>query len=405
MVNQAKLTCWKCGWQMVRIQVRSGTCQLCPCGAPQAQPQRQQSYRANGSNGGNGGGGGGSRGVRSQQQRPPMQQQQQRSSPHQQQQQLPPQGPRGRFRRPNMWLSRKQARAQHNTAAAQPPRQSEEAPATELSNDGTSRSQQSMLISKYQKILADLGAEADQQLKQSIQLKIDAAKSSIINAKPLDQQVSALEAYLDRKSTKALELQRSIIDAHAQLLIINEDISVKRASLAQLKEKQVAAISGVDAPLAAPASDSQQLSVICSTLQNLLTGLEALPAEAQTAARQLLLPLTSVCPTLAPPSVGVAAAVSPISAAVPPPPSKAAEVELEDDDMSAFGPQCDSAAKRARNSANPYPASSKDMAAELALNSESVEAIMARLPTPARTDNSAPSSPPFGGTEPGAHPG
>ena len=65
--------------------------------------------------------------------------------------------------------------------------------------------------------------------------KIATAKSQIIALKPIPAQVASLEAYLDRKASRALELKSQMSELHNERVAIEQDIQQKTALLDSLR--------------------------------------------------------------------------------------------------------------------------------------------------------------------------
>jgi len=143
--------------------------------------------------------------------------------------------------------------------------------------------------------MAILDPTTDSALIQQFETKISQAKESIISAKSLDQQVTDLDRFIDRRAEKVLVLRRSINESIEQISLINTELKTNRLKLGELRRlqqvEQASKLHNAPAltPAAAPAAASSELMAMQSTvsqLLQLLQGLataEAIPTEAKQA--------------------------------------------------------------------------------------------------------------------------
>ena len=90
-------------------------------------------------------------------------------------------------------------------------------------------------IQRLESSLAVLDPEADGVIVASLNAKIAEAKSRVILAKPLDQQIKGLEAYLTRKRSKVSALKESLVQSHKTLVLVSADVVSKETQLEGLR--------------------------------------------------------------------------------------------------------------------------------------------------------------------------
>ena len=256
------ITCSQCRWSQARLSVKPGTCQAClGCGHPfsnvgrgsHAQPKSAPAPKS-----------------------------------------VPP-APKtfGSYR--NRWSkgqpsSRPQTSS--NVPSSSPAPQPESTVPDKVQTD-RQRFQQD--IARFQASMAILDPTTDSALIQQFETKISQAKESIISAKSLDQQVTDLDRFIDRRAEKVLVLRRSINESIEQISLINAELKTNRLKLGELRRlqqvEQASKLHNAPAltPAAAPAAASSELMAMQSTvsqLLQLLQGLataEAIPTEAKQA--------------------------------------------------------------------------------------------------------------------------
>ena len=90
-------------------------------------------------------------------------------------------------------------------------------------------------IQRLESSLAVLDPEVDGVIVASLNAKIAEAKSRVILAKPLDQQIKGLEAYLTRKRAKVTALKESLVQSHKTLVLVSSDVVSKETQLEGLR--------------------------------------------------------------------------------------------------------------------------------------------------------------------------
>jgi len=125
-------------------------------------------------------------------------------------------------------------------------------------------------IARLEESMALLDPIADAPIVESLTNKIASAKSRVISAKPLDQQIKGLEAYLVRKRSKVSALKESMVQSHKTLLLVNTDIVAKEV---QLEDLRVQLASQTQPELVAQASLASSQQSQLATLQQVVSAL------------------------------------------------------------------------------------------------------------------------------------
>jgi len=123
-------------------------------------------------------------------------------------------------------------------------------------------------IQRLESSLAALDPDVDGVIVASLNAKIAEAKSRVILAKPLDQQIKGLEAYLTRKRAKVTALKESLVQSHKTLLLVNSDIVSKET---QLDELRVQLASQTQPELVAQANRAMSQQSQLASLQQVVT--------------------------------------------------------------------------------------------------------------------------------------
>jgi len=125
-------------------------------------------------------------------------------------------------------------------------------------------------IQRLESSLAALDPEVDGVIVASLNAKIAEAKSRVIMAKPLDQQIKGLEAYLTRKRAKVNALKESLVQSHKTLLLVNTDIASKETQLEDLRAQLA---SQTQPELVAQASRAMSQQSQLASLQQVVAAL------------------------------------------------------------------------------------------------------------------------------------
>ena len=244
------------------------------------------------------------------------------------------------------------------------------------------RVQHSQLISKYEGIIADLGDGADPELKSSLEVKISSSKRAIMAARPLDQQVTALEAFLDRQLNRVLDCQRTIMAEHERMIAIQNEVASKRAELESLKAQQIAAIGVAPPAPPTPPDILAQMSQMCAAIRGLQQTFSTLPGISEDTRNQVASVLT---PLLAPPSTvpvpGLPAASA--SAPLPVPPNGGTDVPAPGTTRRP-GSRSRSPFRESTSPSKASASAEASVSAKIAMNAEHVESITSRISTPCR---------------------
>ena len=366
--------CWKCGWSQERLPPRDGKPQRCGCGhildgskpTTSLRPPSLPSRSSNASQGSSS----------------------QRNSQ--------------RVNRYGKSLGSRGSRngngnGNGNGSMPPPPPAGTEMDASEPSQL-SERERHSSLITKYESLVESLDAVTDSELISSLQSKIALSKSAIIRAKPLEQQISSLEPYLDRKSQKILECQRVIIETHQTLLDTQEDLALRKSELASLKQQRLTEIAGAPVRVGPPdlanlslAAQLQQMQQLVATLATSLAPMDSLPPQARAllnafASQSQVTGTAAESPPLSAPLAPASPPAAHTVSGTEPSPAELASSILQSD---SYGPVLEATdARFAPFAATKSVAMASDVS-PVVTDQQKVDSIMASLPSPAR----APTSP------------
>ena len=141
----------------------------------------------------------------------------------------------------------------------------------------------------------------DAEIVASLTAKIAAAKTRVLQAKPLSQQIEGLVSYIQRKQSKVASLRSTIVNAHSDMVAIVEDVKVKEGQLAALRVSLAAeAEPGLVAQASLATSQQHQLTTLQSTVQVLCNALAQSSIPIPEEVRASLTPIVQAGPTFAP---------------------------------------------------------------------------------------------------------
>jgi len=213
-------------------------------------------------------------------------------------------------------------------------------------NQQEARDYHTAIIAKYESVMAGLDKEADAGILTSLQTKVNASKQAITAMRPLPSQIASLEAWLDRKSAKLLEYQRTIVDTHHSFLTLKEDVAAKRSELLKLKQQHATEVAGQPLqPLDITgqlrnASLEHQLSGLNVVLRQVATALSTM-ANAPPAIKTMLEPFVGSLSPSAPTPGGTVLPSSPLGPPLPTSPLPAQVAPRTEDvfgDTDSYGP-------------------------------------------------------------------